>query len=56
MSTDENEAEQVEALFETPNLADALESERFKQFLDHVPVRRRGVGAAPFRTADLRQP
>ena len=37
MSADENEAEQVEALFETPNLADALESERFKQFLDHVP-------------------
>jgi two-component sensor histidine kinase len=29
--------EQVEALLETPHLADALESERFKQFLDHVP-------------------
>lgn len=37
MAADEKEAEQVEALFETPNLADALESERFKQFLDHVP-------------------
>ncbi len=35
--TDQREAEQVEALLETPNLADALESERFKQFLDHVP-------------------
>jgi two-component sensor histidine kinase len=31
------DADQVEALLETPNLADALESERFKQFLDHVP-------------------
>ena len=29
--------EQVEDLLETPHLADALESERFKQFLDHVP-------------------
>lgn len=32
------DAEQVGALLNTPNLADALESERFKQFLDHVPV------------------
>jgi two-component sensor histidine kinase len=31
-------AEQIENLLETPRLADALESERFKQFLDHVPV------------------
>jgi two-component sensor histidine kinase len=31
------DADQVEALLETPNLANALESERFKQFLDHVP-------------------
>lgn len=30
--------EKVEALLETPNLAEALESDRFKQFLDHVPV------------------
>lgn len=27
----------VEELLDTPNLADALESDRFKQFLDHVP-------------------
>jgi two-component sensor histidine kinase len=27
----------VEQLLNTPNLADALESDRFKQFLDHVP-------------------
>ena len=31
-------ADQVETLLDTPNLADALENERFKQFLDHVPV------------------
>lgn len=28
----------AEQLLETPHLADALESERFKQFLDHIPV------------------
>lgn len=28
----------VEQLLATPHLADALESDRFKQFLDHVPV------------------
>ena len=33
-----NEAPQVEQLLGTPGLADALESDRFKQFLDHVPV------------------
>lgn len=32
------DADRVEHLLETPLLADALESERFKQFLDHVPV------------------
>jgi two-component sensor histidine kinase len=37
MSSNHDQGEQVEALLETPNLADALESERFKQFLDHVP-------------------
>ena len=36
--TDENDAKQVEQLLETPNLADALESDRFKQFLDHIPL------------------
>jgi two-component sensor histidine kinase len=35
---DDKDAEQVEQLLETPGLADALESDRFKQFLDHVPV------------------
>ena len=32
------DAERVEQLLDTPGLADALESERFKQILDHVPV------------------
>jgi len=31
-------AEKVEELLATPALADALESDRFRQFLDHVPV------------------
>ncbi|MDR3425802.1 MAG: histidine kinase dimerization/phosphoacceptor domain -containing protein, partial [Alphaproteobacteria bacterium] len=31
-------AERVEALLDTANLAEVLESDRFKQFLDHVPV------------------
>ena len=33
-----DDADQIEQLMATPNLADALESDRFKQFLDHVPV------------------
>lgn len=32
------DAGEVEQLLAAPGLADALESERFKQFLDHVPV------------------
>lgn len=35
---DQTDSEQVEQLLATPGLADALESDRFKQFLDHVPV------------------
>ncbi|MBB3861316.1 two-component sensor histidine kinase [Novosphingobium hassiacum] len=39
MGTDSKfETEAVESLVSTPGLADALESDRFKQFLDHVPV------------------
>ncbi|MEP6982256.1 MAG: histidine kinase dimerization/phosphoacceptor domain -containing protein [Sphingomicrobium sp.] len=30
--------EKIEELLATPELADALESDRFRQFLDHVPV------------------
>jgi two-component sensor histidine kinase len=36
-NNDQEPPESVEALLDTPNLANALESERFKQFLDHVP-------------------
>lgn len=36
--TDQTDPEQVEQLLATPGLADALESDRSKQFLDHVPV------------------
>ena len=35
---DNKDSADVEQLFATPGLADALESDRFKQFLDHVPV------------------
>jgi two-component sensor histidine kinase len=35
---DQTDAGRVEQLLDTPHLADALESDRFKQFLDHVPV------------------
>ena len=33
-----NDPEEVGQLLATPGLADALESDRFKQFLDHMPV------------------
>src|SRR6478735_8958955 len=32
------ETESIERLVESPDLAGALESERFKTFLDHVPI------------------
>jgi PAS domain S-box-containing protein len=35
---DDSEPEKIGQLLGTPGLADALESDRFKQFLDHVPV------------------
>jgi PAS domain S-box-containing protein len=35
---DAKDASEVDQLLATPGLADALESDRFKQFLDHVPV------------------
>ncbi|GGI70109.1 sensor histidine kinase [Polymorphobacter multimanifer] len=35
---DAHDQTNVEQLLATPGLADALESEQFKQFLDHVPV------------------
>jgi two-component sensor histidine kinase len=38
-----------EGILETPNLADALESSRFKQFLDHVPF---GVAVAELNPSE----
>jgi PAS domain S-box-containing protein len=38
MSTDDGQTEQVEALLTTPHLADALESEQFRHFLDQMPI------------------
>ena len=35
---DNKDSENVEQLLASPGLANALESDRFKQFLDHVPV------------------
>jgi PAS domain S-box-containing protein len=37
MAATDDESTKVEELLETNNLADALESNRFKQFLDHLP-------------------
>jgi len=38
MAESEDVPDLAEQILETPGLAEALESERFKQFLDHVPV------------------
>jgi PAS domain S-box-containing protein len=38
MSTNVEKADQVEELLATPDLADALESEQFRRFLDQIPV------------------
>lgn len=44
----EREADQIEQLHDNPDLADALESDQFKQFLDQVPV--------AIAVSELRQP
>jgi two-component sensor histidine kinase len=38
MSESDEHPEQVEQLLDTPDLANVLESDRFRQFLDHLPV------------------
>ena len=38
MTEHEEATEQVETLLANPDLADALESEQFRRFLDHVPI------------------
>ena len=38
MTANDEKAEQVEELLDTPHLADALESQQFRHFLDQVPI------------------
>ena len=38
MTSGSEDADAVEQLLETPDLATALESEQFKKFLDQVPI------------------
>ena len=38
MTANDDKAEQVEELLATPDLADALESEQFRRFLDQIPI------------------
>jgi PAS domain S-box-containing protein len=38
MTANEGSVEQVDTLLDTPDLADALESEHFKHFLDQIPI------------------
>ena len=38
MTSASTDTEKVEHLIESPDLAGALETERFKTFLDHVPI------------------
>ncbi len=47
---DNDNNEDVERLVATPGLADALESDRFKQFLDHVPVAIAVAELGPYET------
>ena len=56
MDMDENtDAEGIEQLLATPGLADALESDRFKQFLDHVRWRSPCPNVGPIRSDHLLQ-
>ncbi len=38
MTTNDEKAERVEELLDAPHLADALESEQFRHFLDQIPI------------------
>lgn len=46
----DNGPQTVEQLLDTPGLADALESDRFKQFLDHVPI---AIAVSELRPSEL---
>ncbi|MBC7522491.1 MAG: histidine kinase [Sandarakinorhabdus sp.] len=49
---DQKDPGQVDQILATPGLANALESDRFKQFLDHVPVAIAVAGLQPSETID----
>ena len=49
MATQDSNGTPVDELLETANLSDALESDRFKQFLDHVPF---GIAVAELRPTE----
>ncbi len=38
MSDDDSKTEQFETVLAMPDLADALESEQFRRFLDQIPI------------------
>jgi two-component sensor histidine kinase len=38
MTSNDNQTSQIDELLATPDLADALESEQFKRFLDQIPI------------------
>jgi two-component sensor histidine kinase len=48
--SNDGQPEPVEQLLEAPGLADALESDKFKQFLDHVPV---AIAVSELRPSEL---
>lgn len=50
MNDNDDGLETVEQLLDTPGLADALESDRFKQFLDHVPI---AIAVSELRPSEL---
>ena len=45
-----DKAEQIEALVDSPDLANALESEEFKKFLDQVPI---AISVSELRSREL---
>ncbi|MEO5805766.1 histidine kinase dimerization/phosphoacceptor domain -containing protein [Devosia sp.] len=49
MTTDHDHEGSVDRMLDTPHLADALESDRFKQFLDHVPF---GIAVAELKPVE----
>ena len=50
MTSTSTESDDVERLVKSPGLAGALESERFKTFLDHVPI---AIAVSELRDAEV---